>query len=245
MQFTKLFNSILDSTIWQEPLETKVVWITMLAMVDRNGEVHASIPGLAKRAGVTLQQCNAALACLESPDEYSRTKDHEGRRIQEIDGGWRLLNHGKYRALLSAEERREYNRRKQAEYRSTKRENVNDMSMTVNDSQLQSAKCTHTEAEAEAESDTKAETKDKPKRERFQKPTVAEVAAYGATLSPPFLEADNFIDHYEANGWIRGKTSIKDWRATVRTWNRRNTSTHRRPGDLNQQEHGMVDPLPF
>ena len=59
MQFTKLFNSILDSTIWQEPPATKLVWITLLAMSDRNGDVHASIPGLAKRAGVTLEECNA------------------------------------------------------------------------------------------------------------------------------------------------------------------------------------------
>jgi hypothetical protein len=152
MQFTKLFNSILDSTIWQEPLETKVVWITMLAMCDRNGDVHASIPGLARRAGVTITQCNAALACLESPDEYSRTKDHDGRRIAEIDGGWSLLNHGKYRALLSAEERREYNRRKQAEYRAARKSGVNDMSMTVNDNE----QCPHiTEAEAEAEAEKK------------------------------------------------------------------------------------------
>jgi len=166
MQFTKLFNSILDSTIWQEPLETKVVWITMLAMCDRTGEVHASVPGLAKRAGVTLQQCNAALACLESPDEYSRTKTHDGRRIREIDGGWELLNHAKYRALLSAEERREYNKNKQAQYRAEKAErekckNVNDMSMTVNDN-VSNAHITEAEAEAEAYTDTKKDKKTAP-----------------------------------------------------------------------------------
>lgn len=161
MQFTKLFNSILDSTIWQEPLETKVVWITMLAMSDRNGELFASVPGLAKRAGVTLSQCEAAIACLSSPDPYSRTKAHEGRRIKEIDGGWALLNHAKYRALLSAEERKEYNRRKQAEYRSQKAVNeCQKMSMTVNDNE----QCQHIqkqipEAEAEAESEAEAEAK--------------------------------------------------------------------------------------
>ena len=62
MQFTKLFSSILDSTIWQEPVETKILWITMLAMVDRSGEVHSSIPGLARRAGITLDQVRAVLA---------------------------------------------------------------------------------------------------------------------------------------------------------------------------------------
>jgi hypothetical protein len=149
MQFTKLFNSILDSTIWQEPLQTKIVWITMLAMVDRTGEVHASVPGLAKRAGVSLSECEEALRCLKSPDPYSRTKDHEGRRVRDIDGGWELLNHAKYRALLSAEERREYNRKKQAEYRAVKKPRVNDMSMTVNDN-VSNAHITDAESEAEA-----------------------------------------------------------------------------------------------
>lgn len=130
MQFVKLFNSILDSTIWQESKETKLIWITMMAMSDRNGEIHASIPGLASRTGVTLAECEAALTCLLSPDAYSRTKTDEGRRIAVIDGGWRLLNHGKYRALLSAEERKEYNRVKQQQHRAALK-NVNDRSMTI------------------------------------------------------------------------------------------------------------------
>lgn len=148
MQFTKLFSCILDSTIWQEPPQTKILWITMLAMSDRNGEVHASVPGLAKRAGITLEECERGIACLMAPDPYSRTKDHDGRRVGTIDGGWALLNHAKYRALLSAEERREYNRQKQAEHRAKQRASAN-----VNDSQSPSALSAHTEAESEAEAD--------------------------------------------------------------------------------------------
>ena len=33
-----------------------------------------------------------------------------------------------------------------------------------------------------------------------------------------FVDPQNFIDHYTANGWLRGKTKIKDWKACVRTW---------------------------
>lgn len=121
MTYTKLFGSILDSTVWQEALEVKVVWITLLAMSDKNGEVDASVPGLAYRAGVTLAQCEEALKKFSSPDPHSRTKENEGRRIREKDGGWVLLNHGKYRAMLSKEDRREYQRIKQAEYRVKKR----------------------------------------------------------------------------------------------------------------------------
>lgn len=149
MHFTKLFHSILDSTIWQEPATTKILWITMLAMSDRNGEVQASIPGLAVRAGITLQETERGLTALLSPDAYSRTKDHEGRRIAECEGGYVLLNHSKYRALLSAEERREYNRRKQAEHREKQRT----CQIPVSTCQQMSAMSAHTEAEAEAEAD--------------------------------------------------------------------------------------------
>jgi len=56
------------------------------------------------------------------------------------------LNHAKYRPLLSKEERREYKRLKQAEYRGKKRDSVNDMSMTVNDN-VSNAHITEAEAE--------------------------------------------------------------------------------------------------
>lgn len=116
--YTKLFNSILASTIWRADNDTRIVWITMLAMANKRGIVEASIPGLADFARVPIDACQRALANLLSPDEFSRTKDHDGRRIKAIDGGWQLLNHGKYRDTLSAEERREYKRIKQREYRS-------------------------------------------------------------------------------------------------------------------------------
>lgn len=119
--YTKLFHSILDSTIWQESKEARLVWITMLAMVDRDGVVRASVPGLADRAKVEIEACKAALRRFKSPDEYSRSKEFEGRRIEDVDGGWLLLNHGKYREQLSAADRAEYQRVKQMEYRRRKK----------------------------------------------------------------------------------------------------------------------------
>jgi hypothetical protein len=115
--YTKLFSSILASTIWREDLETRIVWITLLAMAGKDGVAEASVPGLADFARVSVKATRAALAKLMAPDEDSRSKEHEGRRIQEVDGGWLLLNHAKYRAKLSEIERREYKRLKQAQYR--------------------------------------------------------------------------------------------------------------------------------
>ena len=145
--YTKLFNSILASTIWRAPDKTRLVWITMLAMADKDGVVEGSIPGLADFARVGIQDCEAALAELSGPDKYSRSGEHEGRRIEEIPGvGWHLLNHGKYREKMSEDERREYNRTKQAEFRERKK-----MSTGVNDSQLQSAMSAHTDTDTDTD----------------------------------------------------------------------------------------------
>lgn len=123
--YTKIFTSILDSTIWQESKETRLVWITMLAMKDGRQIVEASIPGLAVRAGVTTAECEMALERLRAPDPYSRTKDHEGRRIRDVDGGWLILNGALYREKLSPDERKEYKRKWQADYRLRKKTKLN------------------------------------------------------------------------------------------------------------------------
>lgn len=117
MPYTKLHGSIITSTIWLEDHTTLRVWIAMLAMSDAEGCVGGSVPGLAHIARVTVDECSAALAKFMGPDKDSRTKDHEGRRIEEIDGGWRLLNYRKHREHNDADTRREYERRRKADYR--------------------------------------------------------------------------------------------------------------------------------
>jgi len=73
--------------------------------------------------------------------------------------------------------------------------------------------------------------KKKTTRKKFVKPDENDVynlmgelnAKGGSFLSEDKLVtfARTFIDHYEANGWIVGKTHMKDWQSTVRNWMRR------------------------
>ena len=117
MAFIKLFGSILASTVWELDTETRVVWITMLAMADQYGHVPASIPGLATIARVEIGAVERAIAILSSPDKYSRNQENDGRRIGKVDGGWNILNHGHYRHLESLEDRREKDRNRQQRHR--------------------------------------------------------------------------------------------------------------------------------
>ena len=81
------------------------------------------------------------------------------------------------------------------------------------------------EIEQEQESEaatppTPAPSPDKPKSNRFKKPTLEEIKQF-CTEYGYELDAEYFYDYYEGNGWKVGKNAMKDWRATVRNWVRR------------------------
>jgi len=142
MGYTKLFSSIIASTIWRTGDKTRLVWITMLAMADQFGVVEASVPGLSDMARVTVAECREALDELQQPDPDSRSSEQEGRRIEKVEGGWRLINHGKYREKMSRDERREYQRLYQRSYR---KQNVNSDSDKLTKFDIQKQKQNRTE----------------------------------------------------------------------------------------------------
>lgn len=66
---------------------------------------------------------------------------------------------------------------------------------------------------------------DKPPRAaRFVPPTVEEVAEYCRERGN-HVDAQAFVNHYQANGWMRGKNKVQDWKACVRTWEREGKKT--------------------
>lgn len=114
--FALLWGKILDSSIWvKESKETRLVWITMLAMKNADGMIFASVIGLADRAKVSADECRAALQIFISPDPDDTSKIEDGRRIREIQGGWQIVNHDLYR--FSTEAKREFWRQQKAEQR--------------------------------------------------------------------------------------------------------------------------------
>ena len=149
--FVKLYGGILESTLWCEPDRTRLVWICMLAMADQYGRVMGSVPGLANRARVPIEDARTAIDSFLSPDPDSRTKDFEGRRIEAIDGGWRLLNHAKYRAIRAEDDRREQNRLAQQRAREKRKSEAGKVSGKRQQSQQKSAESAHTDTEAEIE----------------------------------------------------------------------------------------------
>lgn len=62
------------------------------------------------------------------------------------------------------------------------------------------------------------------KSKAFKAPSVEEVWQY-CNERCNNVDAQEFVDHYTANNWFRGKTKINDWKACVRTWEKNSTKT--------------------
>lgn len=133
--YTKLFSSIIHSSVWQAPAHVKILWVTLLAMKDRDGIVEASVPGLAAAAGISMDETKHALAMFCGPDPYSRTKTDEGRRLREVPGGWFVINHDLYNERSSADDYKAKNAARQARLRAARqaRKAEQECSVTSND----------------------------------------------------------------------------------------------------------------
>ena len=55
---------------------------------------------------------------------------------------------------------------------------------------------------------------------RFKKPTIDEIVLYCVDRNSS-VQAAEFYDFYESKNWYIGKNKMKDWKAAVRTWERR------------------------
>jgi hypothetical protein len=103
-----------------------------------------------------------AITTFLSPDPDSRTPEHEGRRIEVIDGGWRLLNHEKYRAIRdeesTLESKRRYINTRRAKEREEKTSDV-EQSRTASNAGERSRDNAEAYTEAEADTEEKKNTR--------------------------------------------------------------------------------------
>ena len=79
---------------------------------------------------------------------------------------------------------------------------------------------------------------------RFTPPSVDEVSDY-CNQRNNSVDAETFIDFYQAKGWMVGKNKMKDWKACVRTWetNRKQRSKPRKEGTIKDRtiEDSLTD----
>lgn len=136
---------------------------------------------MAMLIGCDIAEIESAIEYLCRPDENSRNSDEDGRRLVKVGQfAYRVVSHKIYNSIRHEDDRREYNRKKQAEYRAAKRvesvpactgvyRRVPRSAHTEADTEAD----TDAEANTEADTDTNTEVKTKSKKTKcddFQKP---------------------------------------------------------------------------
>lgn len=69
--------------------------------------------------------------------------------------------------------------------------------------------------------DIDKDIKEKDSKKKFTPPTVEEVREYCFERKNS-VDAEKFVNYYSSNGWMVGRNKMKDWKASVRTWERNN-----------------------
>jgi len=207
--YTKLFSSLLTSSIWAEDDKTRIMWITMLASADWHGEVMGSIPGMARLAGMTTEEAERSIRRLESPDQFSRTPTEEGRRIVPIKGGWDIVNYGAYREKANREDRKRQTAERMRRWR-VRKDKASQCDEKASQKRLCDASVTHVVHITDTDTDTEAEnTEQTSQGEVFTR--QSEPARRNTAPAPApapdgegFGEFVNGGDLSKAHDWVAG-----------------------------------------
>ncbi len=132
--------------------------------------------------------------------------------IQITDSLIEVSNWEKYQNVEGLEKIREQNRIRKRNQREREKQLLLESHVTSRDSHA-------TDKNREDKTRIDEIRKEVSAAKRFTPPTVDEVKAYcderGNSVDP-----ERFVDFYASKGWMVGKTKMKDWKATVRNWER-------------------------
>ncbi len=167
MSYSKLHSSVVNSSLWLEDYHTRVLFITLLAICDREGYVFGTRGGIQRIANISPEPpySDGAVAwkpehdpwkILLNPDvggsgDAMRAPENEGRRIEEIPGGFHILNYAYYRDLKDAEDRRHQCREAQKRFR--EKRNTPSSGVINRNQALSKVSLSDADADAEAEKD--------------------------------------------------------------------------------------------
>lgn len=77
-----------------------------------------------------------------------------------------------------------------------------------------------------------------PQAKKFTPPSVDEVGSYCSERQNG-VDPQSFVDFYASKGWVVGKSPMKDWKAAVRTWERRDGRDRAKP-KVDQRDLGSA-----
>jgi hypothetical protein len=120
--YSKLFSRITESSLMEEPIPTRYVFVMLLAIADAQGYVIGTDVAIARRINMPLRDFLPCIDRLMEPDAHSNSQAEDGRRVIRSDGerGYKIVNYTVYREINSANGKREYMRDYMRDYRAGK-----------------------------------------------------------------------------------------------------------------------------
>lgn len=75
--------------------------------------------------------------------------------------------------------------------------------------------------------------KEKSIKRKFEKPTIEQIQEYCIERNNG-INAEAFYDFYESKNWYVGKNKMSDWKACVRTWERRKNTNNKKTNEFKE-----------
>lgn len=98
--YVPLFDTLITGTLYGRWPDIGL-WPVLLTMADRHGVIDVTPSYIAGVTGLDVAEVEACIARFCAPDPHSRSLEHDGRRLVQLDPargwGWRVVNHGRYR----------------------------------------------------------------------------------------------------------------------------------------------------
>lgn len=215
--YIKTHRSIQDCWIWNcEKYDKAHAWLDLLLdanhkdvkmlidskpMVVGRGCLYTSKLHLAEKWGWDRKTVTSFLSILEG----------DGMITQET------FRHGTMITIVN------YSRYQQSEDTTT--DTITDTSLDTTTDTLLDTNKNDKNVKNEKKKEIEKENIKEKEKESFSPPTIVEVAAYCRERNNG-VDADRFVAYYQSNGWKVGKNKMKDWKAAVRTWERKDKQEH-------------------
>ena len=207
-----------------------LIWIMLLTMAGRcnsGGKIFLTenIPYDAKMLADELDfKENTVAAALKNLEQLDM--------IAVDNGFYTIVGWGEYQNVDGMDNVREQTRKRVAEFKKNKKSQAGNVTSNAEvthgnvtgNTEVTQGNATEEEREEEKEYNTlsiSACTRDAPtKAPYFTPPTIEEIREYCVSRNNN-VNPEQFYDFYESKGWMVGNARMKDWKAAVRTWERR------------------------
>lgn len=214
--YAKVFSQIFDSSIAND-YALRHFFMDLLVLAESDGVVDMTQEAIAGRTRIPIDKVTEMLRQLEQPDKRSRTRKHDGRRIQRIDPkrdwGWKIINYLDYRDIRDENERKVYMRNYMRDYRKQRKQALAEVNFCK---PMQKQK--HIKEQDTPEANI---------------PTIEEIQEEAALRGIPEHVAQKFFEHHEGNQtWINQHGRLVKWRVKLKTWseNERTVKKAKAPG---------------